>query len=102
MRLDLADHTILYETFVAALRRGEPLGADVSMLKVHQSELCQRTTDLMLEIAGENAGLLRPMEGNRQTHPAGQFIEARPYTIYGGSSEIQRNILAKNVLGLPD
>jgi alkylation response protein AidB-like acyl-CoA dehydrogenase len=102
MRLDLADHTILYESFVAMLRRGEPLGADVSMLKIHQSELCQRITDFMLEIAGENAGLLYPMEGNRQTHPAGQFIDARPYTIYGGSSEIQRNILAKNVLGLPD
>jgi hypothetical protein len=102
MRLDLADHTILYESFVTMLRRGEPLGADVSMLKIHQSELCQRITDFMLEIAGENAGLLHPMEGNRQTHPAGQFIDARPYTIYGGSSEIQRNILAKNVLGLPD
>lgn len=102
MRLDLADHTILYESFVAVLRRGEPLGADISMLKIHQSELCQRITDLMLEVAGENAGLLHPMEGNRQMHPAGQFIDARPYTIYGGSSEIQRNILAKNVLGLPD
>lgn len=102
MRLDLADHTILYESFVARLRRGEALGADVSMLKIHQSELCQRITDLMLEIAGENAGLQHPMGGNRQTHPAGQFIEARPYTIYGGSSEIQRNIMAKNVLGLPD
>jgi hypothetical protein len=102
MRHDLEDHTILYETFVARLRRGETLGPDVSMLKINQSELCQRITDLMLEIAGENAGLLDPMEGNRQTHPAGQFIEARPYTIYGGSSEIQRNIMAKNVLGLPD
>ena len=102
MRLDLADHTILYESFVARLRRGETLGADVSMLKINQSELCQRITDLMLEIAGENSGLLHPMEGNRQTHPAGQFIDARPYTIYGGSSEIQRNILAKNVLDLPD
>jgi alkylation response protein AidB-like acyl-CoA dehydrogenase len=102
MRLDLADHTILYETYVAMVRRGEPLGADVSMLKIHQSELCQRITDLLLEIGGENAGLLHPMEGNRLTHPAGQFIEARPYTIYGGSSEIQRNILAKNVLNLPD
>jgi alkylation response protein AidB-like acyl-CoA dehydrogenase len=72
-------------------------GLGVSMLKIHQSELCQRITDLMLENAGENAGLLQPMEGNRQTHPAGQFIEARRCTIYGGSSEIQRNILAKNV-----
>jgi len=101
LRLDLEDHKALYETFVAMLRRGETLGPDVSMLKLHQSELFQRITELMLEIAGENAGLLEPMEGNRDLHPAGQFIEARPTTIYGGSSEIQRGILAKNVLELP-
>ena len=101
LRMDLEDHKALYETFVAVLRRGEPLGADVSLLKIHQSELFQRITELMLEIAGENAGLLEPMGGNRDLHPSGQFIEARPTTIYGGSSEIQRGIVAKGVLGLP-
>ena len=101
LRLDLADHTALYETYVDMLRRGEMPGADVSMLKLHQSEMYQRITDTMLEIAGENAGLLEPMDGNRNLNPAGLFIQARPVTIYGGSSEIQRTILAKNVLGLP-
>ncbi len=101
LRLDLADLTALYERFVAQLRRGETLGPDVSMLKVFQTELFQRITDEMLAISGENAGLLDPMEGNRELHPAGLFINARPTTIYGGSSEIQRGILAKNVLGLP-
>jgi alkylation response protein AidB-like acyl-CoA dehydrogenase len=101
LRLDLADHKDLYETFAAKLRRGEALGADVSMLKVHQSELFQRITETMLEIAGENAGLLEPMEGNRALHPAGLFIQARPSSIYGGTNEIQRNIIAKNVLDLP-
>jgi len=86
---------------VDRLRRDELLGADVSMLKLHQSELFQRITDAMLEIAGENAGLLEPMEGNRDLNPAGLFIQARPVSIYGGSNEIQRTILAKNVLGLP-
>ena len=101
LRLDLADHRALYETHVAKLRRGEALGADVSMLKVHQSELFQRITETMLEIAGEDAGLLEPVEGNRDLHPAGLFIQARPTSIYGGTNEIQRNILAKNVLALP-
>ena len=101
LRLDLADHFALYETYVDILRRGELLGADVSMLKLHQSELYQRITEAMLDIAGENAGLLEPMEGNRDLNPSGLFIQARPVTIYGGSNEVQRNILAKNVLGLP-
>ena len=101
LRLDLLDHTSLYETYVEVLRRGEMLGADVSMLKLNQSELLQRITDTMLEIAGGNAGLLEPMGGNRELNPAGLFIQARPVTIYGGSNEIQRNILAKAVLALP-
>ncbi len=101
LRLDLADHRALYETHVAKLRRGEALGADVSMLKIHQSELFQRITETMLEIAGEDGGLLEPVEGNRDLHPAGLFIQARPTSIYGGTNEIQRNILAKNVLDLP-
>ncbi|MGC8524613.1 MAG: acyl-CoA dehydrogenase family protein [Acidibrevibacterium sp.] len=101
LRLDLADHRALYETHVVKLRRGEALGADVSMLKVHQSELFQRITDAMMEIAGEEGGLLEPIEGNRDLHPAGLFIQARPTSIYGGTNEIQRNILAKNVLDLP-
>jgi alkylation response protein AidB-like acyl-CoA dehydrogenase len=101
LRLDLADHKSLYGVYVEKLRRGEMLGADVSLLKIHQTELYQRITETMLEIAGENAGLLEPMEGNRDLHPAGLFIQARPTTIYGGSNEIQRNIIAKNVLGLP-
>jgi alkylation response protein AidB-like acyl-CoA dehydrogenase len=101
LRMELDDLKALHSTYVDIVRRGEPLPADVSMLKIIQTELFQRITDTMMEIAGENAGLLHPMEGNRDLHPAGLFIQARPSTIYGGSNEIQRNILAKNVLSLP-
>lgn len=101
LRLDLEDLKSLYGTFVDKLKRGESLGPDVSMLKVFQTELFQRITDTMLEIAGEYAGLMEPIEGNRDLHPTGLFIQARPATIYGGSNEIQRNILSKNVLELP-
>ena len=99
LRLQLADLKALHATFVEIVRRGETLPPDVSMLKVIATELFQTITDTMLEVAGENAGLLDPMEGNRELHPSGLFIQARPSTIYGGSNEIQRNILAKG-LGL--
>ena len=101
LRLDLEDLKALYGTFVDKLKRGETLGPDVSMLKIFQTELFQRITDTMLEIAGENAGLMEPMEGNRDLNPTGLYIQARPASIYGGSNEIQRNILSKNVLELP-
>ncbi len=100
LRLDLDDHKLLFETFAERLRRGENLGADVSLLKVHQTELFQRITDYMLEISGEYAAYLEPIEGNGNLNPTGLFLQARPATIYGGSSEIQRNILAKAMLGL--
>ena len=91
----------MHATYVDVVRRGEELGPDVSMLKVIQTELFQKITDTMMDVAGENAGLLEPMEGNRELNPSGLFLQARPSTIYGGSNEIQRNILAKNVLRLP-
>ena len=55
----------------------------------------------MLDVAGENGALLEPLDGNRELHPSGAFLQARPATIYSGTNEIQRNIMAKNVLGLP-
>ena len=97
---DLADHKALYQTYVDKVVRGEPIGPDVSLLKVHQTELYQRITNLMLEIAGETGALLDPVDAHSKLHPAGLFIHSRSPTIYGGSSEIQRNILAKAVLDL--
>ncbi len=102
LRLDLADLRELHATYVDLVRRGETLGPDVSQLKIWQTELFQRITECSLEIAGENGALLEPMEGNRELHPSGLYLQARPATIYGGSNEIQRNIVAKNVLDLPD
>ncbi|RAI60911.1 acyl-CoA dehydrogenase family protein [Roseicella frigidaeris] len=101
LRLEFEDLKALYGTFVDRLKRGQSLGPDVSMLKIIQTELFQKITDTMLEIAGENAGLLEPLDGNRDLNIGGLYIQARPATIYGGSNEIQRNILSKNVLELP-
>ncbi len=101
LRMDLADHNDLYQTFAERVRRGEALGPDVSMLKINQTELFQRITEAMLEVAGEEGALFGPIGGNRDLNPAGQFIQSRPSTIYGGSNEIQRNVIAKNVLELP-
>ena len=62
----------------------------------------QRITDLMLDAAGENAGVWGSVAtADGAARPAGEFIGSRPTTIYGGSNEVQRNILAKAVLGLP-
>ena len=53
-------------------------------------------------IAGPDGGSIGPLQvGNINVDVLASFYKARPTTIYGGSNEIQRNILSKAVLGLP-
>lgn len=46
------------------------------MLMVHQTELYQRITELMLEISGECGAVFEPMDGNRELNPAGLFLQS--------------------------
>jgi alkylation response protein AidB-like acyl-CoA dehydrogenase len=102
LRLDVDDLDALFVRCVDVLRRGRDLGPEVSMLKIWVTETQQRVADLMLETAGESGvsdqSLALP---GGALHPANVFFSARPASIYGGSNEIQRNILAKGVLELP-
>lgn len=101
LALDVADLTALYERFVEDVRQGRDLGPDVSMLKILATETGQKITELMLETAAEH-GIVWEQQSfdGEMIDPATLFLNARPTTIYGGSNEIQRGILAKRVLGL--
>ncbi len=86
-------------------------GPGSSYLKGFGSELGQRLTELMIEAAGHytqpsrhlmnelgsNAGQIGPAVFNGSVP---WYLGARASTIAGGSSEVQRNVIAKNVLGL--
>jgi alkylation response protein AidB-like acyl-CoA dehydrogenase len=87
--------------------QGGKIGAESSMLKVAGSEILQRISDLAMEAVGyyalpDDLGL----GGNEAVGPdyarglAGRYLNQRKVSIYGGSNEIQRNIIAKAVLGL--
>ncbi|WP_096671743.1 acyl-CoA dehydrogenase [Polaromonas sp. AET17H-212] len=103
LQLDIEDLSVAFVRFADVLRRGKELGAEVSMLKVWITETFQRVTDLIVETCAETATIDDTLVlGERaRLHPANLYFTSRPATIYGGSSEIQRNILAKAVLGLP-
>ena len=101
LAMELEDHKALYESFADRLRRGEALGPEVSLVKINQSELYQRISELTLDCAGDEAALLEPIDGDRDLNPAGIFLNARAATIYGGTSQVQRNIVARHVLRLP-
>ena len=102
LKLDVEDLGAAYRRFVAVLKRGGHIGAEVSLLKIWNTETQQRITDLMLDAAGESASVWGGVDtADGLVRPAGEFIGSRPTTIYGGSNEVQRNILAKAALGLP-
>ena len=102
LKLDIEDLGSLYGRYVEQVKRGEPLGQDVSMLKIWAMETWQRLTELLVEIGAEEG----VMTGVRNVAGAEAdildcFYYARTGTILGGTSEIQRNILSRYVLKLP-
>jgi alkylation response protein AidB-like acyl-CoA dehydrogenase len=90
---------------------GKGPGPESSVLKIKGTEIQQRITELVLEAAGHyGAPYFRgfPKDGDN-AHPIGPdfahraaptYFNVRKTSIYGGSNEIQRNIIAKMVLGL--
>jgi alkylation response protein AidB-like acyl-CoA dehydrogenase len=87
---------------------GKGPGPESSILKIKGTEIQQRLQELALEAVGHyGAPFLHDLSGsNLGVGPdyadgvAGDMFNGRKTSIYGGSNEIQRNIIAKMVLGL--
>jgi alkylation response protein AidB-like acyl-CoA dehydrogenase len=81
---------------VSRIVNGEPLGPEGSVHKLWWSEAHQRLADLAIEIHGADFDAGPAAERFRDT-----YLQSRAETIYAGTSQIQRNIIAERVLGLP-
>jgi len=95
--------------FLDQLRGGRAPGAEVSLLKIKGTEIQQALTELMVQTAGPFAQAFRPVNGPLNDHVGfdrltasllPRYCNVRKATIYAGSNEIQRNIIAKATLGL--
>jgi len=87
---------------VAGSADGKPNPAS-SLLKLRGSELQQAATELLVDVAGPDslpsgASDIDSPEWAQLTTPA--YLNTRKVTIYGGSSEVQRSIIASSILGL--
>ena len=97
---------------LAALANGGHPGAESSIIKIKGTELQQRLTEMYVEAAGQ---YILPYEGpegfNSNNTPASnvsdfssqavsRYLNFRKTSIYGGSNEIQKNIIAKAILGV--
>ena len=82
--------------------RGEPPGAEGSILKLYGSELGVRIADAAGAMLGMRVLVDAPQDGVPDAPRwFNRVVSARQYTLAGGTSEIQRNIIGERVLGLP-
>lgn len=92
---------------------GEPPGPRSSMIKLFESEYHAAATELAIDVLGMDCAILSGPPGVADLGPdplgspndsaawTRQYLTARAATIYGGSSQMQRNTLGERVLGLP-
>jgi len=94
---------------VAQMARGIDPGPAASLFKIRGTEIFQNITELTHRAIGNYGLAIRehPVSANRfmpgpdYGHTASEkYLNSRKLSIYGGSNEIQRNIIAKAVLGL--
>jgi len=88
---------------LATLSSGRPPGPEASIEKIYWSEYAKRLADTALDLLGPQAQLkVRSAEARKEMDWAREALWCRAGTIYAGSSEIQRNIISKRVLKLPE
>jgi hypothetical protein len=106
-------HTLEYTELRAltAAAKGEPPGPEANVLKIRGTEVQQKISELLMQAMGYYALPYLPeaMEYGYNEDPVGPetaaplaayYFNMRKTSIYGGTNEIQRNIIAKMVLGL--
>jgi alkylation response protein AidB-like acyl-CoA dehydrogenase len=87
---------------LANLADGKVPGPEASLEKIFWSEFDQRFREAALDLLGPGGQLTRAsVRARDDVDWARQFLWSRAETIFSGSSEVQRNIIAKRALGLP-
>jgi alkylation response protein AidB-like acyl-CoA dehydrogenase len=91
----------LYRTVTALVRHGPPPGPESSIGKLQWSQWHQALGVLAMDILGSEGTLDHLADEGALHEVEHAFLFSRAHTIYAGSSEVQRNIVAERVLGLP-
>lgn len=107
LETDMSALEITNLRMLSEIKPGHDPGALSSFLKLRGNEIQQRITELAMEVVGPEAAPWRDGgcgAGNAARGPEGYgthgWLFSRAITVFGGSSEIQKNIVAKQILGL--
>jgi alkylation response protein AidB-like acyl-CoA dehydrogenase len=88
---------------VEAAKAGRGPGPETSMFKLYGTELNKRRAELSVELAGTQAlGWEGEGFSEQEIATTRGWLRSKGNSIEGGTSEVQLNIIAKRVLGLPD
>ncbi|WP_277184827.1 acyl-CoA dehydrogenase family protein [Caballeronia sp. BR00000012568055] len=111
VEIELMALEVTVQRVIASEADGKGPGPEASMLKIKGTEVQQALTELMFDAIGPQAAAFDPafLEGERATSLTGDddaaplaalYFNFRKTSIYGGSNEIQKNIIAQMILGL--
>jgi alkylation response protein AidB-like acyl-CoA dehydrogenase len=96
--------------YVQAWMAGRKLAAEASILKIRDTEILQALSELALELEGQMAAAHDPADlhlppsaelspAQKASLIAHEYLYGRCWSIFGGTNEVQRNIIARSVLG---
>jgi alkylation response protein AidB-like acyl-CoA dehydrogenase len=96
--IDELAFALTVERVVDEAKAGQGTGAASSMLKLYGTELNKQRNELLMSIGGSGA---LAWGGDGRMSTAQHWLRSKGNSIEGGSSEIQLNIIAKRILGMP-
>jgi alkylation response protein AidB-like acyl-CoA dehydrogenase len=111
LEIELKSHEWSLMRLVSLEQSGQPIGIEASMLKIRGSEIQQDLSELLMETAGPyglpfvaaalDSGFVGATAGGAHLNSvAPQYFDIRKVSIYGGTNEVQKNLIARSVLGL--
>ena len=110
VEMDVLSHAWSLMRVISLEQAGKPVATEASILKIRGSEIQQELAQLLMECAGPYALPYLPeaLEPNFAGETAGglglnalaaQYLDLRKVSIYGGTNEVQKNLIARAVLG---
>jgi alkylation response protein AidB-like acyl-CoA dehydrogenase len=112
LRLEAQALEVTELRILAELSKGREPGPQTSLVKLVSAQIHQAVDALAVDLFGYDGLQLppeRPLYGNEAPEPVGSrqaqiaapaYLNSRAWSIFGGSDEVQKNIIAKTVLGL--